>query len=93
MTISIIKNQSIKRLLLMTFLASIMSACATNHLAPIATVPRVDLPKFMGNWYVIAAIPTAIETESYNAIERYVLDKDGSIATTLPITKVASMAN
>lgn len=87
MTISIIKNQSIKRLLLMTFLASIMSACATNHLAPIATVPRVDLPKFMGNWYVIAAIPTAIETESYNAVESYVLDKDGSIATTFTYNK------
>ena len=71
----------------MTILASILSACATNQLAPIATVSRVDLPKFMGSWYVIAAIPTAIETESYNAVESYQLDKDGSIATTFTYNK------
>lgn len=82
MTISLIK-----RLLLMTILASILSACATTQLAPIATVSRVDLPKFMGSWYVIAAIPTAIETESYNAVESYQLDKDGSIATTFTYNK------
>ncbi|MBC7696944.1 MAG: lipocalin family protein [Bacteroidia bacterium] len=71
----------------MTILASILSACATTQLAPIATVSRVDLPKFMGSWYVIAAIPTAIETESYNAVESYQLDKDGSIATTFTYNK------
>ncbi len=77
----------IKRLLIMTILASILSACATGNLAPIATVPKVDLPKFMGDWYVIAAIPTAIETESYNAIESYKLEADGSIATTFTYNK------
>ncbi len=77
----------IKRLLLMSTLASILSACATNNLQPIATAPQVNLPKFMGSWYVIAAIPTPIETESYNAVERYVLDKDGSIATTFTYNK------
>lgn len=77
----------IKRLLTMTILASILSACATSNLAPIATVPKVDLPKFMGDWYVIAVIPTAIETDAYNAIENYKLDTDGSIATTFTYNK------
>lgn len=77
----------IKRLLLMSTLTSLLSACATNSFSPIATVPRVDLPKFMGDWYVIAAIPTAIETESYNAAERYALEKDGTIATTFTFNK------
>lgn len=71
----------------MTILTSIIGGCATNQLSPIATVARVNLPKFMGNWYVIAAIPTAIETESYNAIESYKLDQDGSIATTFTYNK------
>ena len=71
----------------MTILASVLSACATANLAPIATVPKVDLPKFMGDWYVIAAIPTAIETEAYNAIESYKLEADGSIATTFTYNK------
>jgi apolipoprotein D and lipocalin family protein len=54
---------NIKRVLMMSIFASILSACATNKLPPIATVPQVDLPKFMGDWYVIAAIPTMIETQ------------------------------
>jgi apolipoprotein D and lipocalin family protein len=41
----------------------------------------------MWPWYVIAAIPTAIETESFNAIESYKLDDDGTIATTFTFNK------
>ncbi len=36
----------------------------------------------MGNWYVIANIPTFIETEAFNARESYRLNADGTIATT-----------
>ena len=71
----------------MTILTSILGGCATNQLAPIATVSRVNLPRFMGSWYVIAAIPTAIETEAYNAVESYQLEKDGTIATTFTFNK------
>lgn len=48
---------------------------------------HVDLKKFMGDWYVIAHIPTSIETEAYNAVESYQLDPDGSIATTFKFNK------
>ena len=41
----------------------------------------------MGDWYVIACIPTFIETEAYNAIESYQLEKDGSINTTFVFRK------
>ena len=36
----------------------------------------------MGAWYVIASIPTAIETGAHDAIESYRLNADGSVATT-----------
>ena len=36
----------------------------------------------MGDWYVIASIPTALERDAHNAIERYQLDPDGTIRTT-----------
>jgi apolipoprotein D and lipocalin family protein len=49
---------------------------------PLAPVTYVDLPRFMGPWYVIANIPTFIEKGAHNAIESYQLDADGSIATT-----------
>jgi apolipoprotein D and lipocalin family protein len=79
--------KTIKRLLIMTLLASILSACAGNKLAAIPPVATVDLPKFMGDWYVLAVIPTMIETEAYNAVENYKLDSDGTIATTFTFNK------
>ncbi len=54
---------------------------ATRH-SPIRTVPYVDLPRFMGDWYVIANIPTCIEKDAYNAVESYRLEADGTIPTT-----------
>lgn len=49
---------------------------------PIATARSVDIDRFMGDWYVIAHIPTFIERKAYNAIERYDRRADGAIATT-----------
>ncbi|MCG6911754.1 MAG: lipocalin family protein [Deltaproteobacteria bacterium] len=54
---------------------------------PIYTVNHVDLERFMGDWYVVASIPTFIETDAYNAIESYQLNADGTIATTFTFNK------
>ncbi len=54
---------------------------------PMPTVDNVDLERFMGDWYVIANIPTAIEKGAHNAIETYRLDDDGTIATTFTFNK------
>jgi apolipoprotein D and lipocalin family protein len=48
---------------------------------PLETVPYVDLDRFMGDWYVIANIPTFIETDAHNAVESYRLADDGTIET------------
>jgi apolipoprotein D and lipocalin family protein len=56
-----------------------MSATPAN---PVTLVPQVDLPRFMGDWYVIANIPTFLEKGAHNAVDTYRLDADGSIATT-----------
>ena len=45
------------------------------------TVEYVDIDRFMGDWYVIANIPTFIEKRATNAIESYKLDSDGNINT------------
>jgi apolipoprotein D and lipocalin family protein len=58
--------------------------------APLATVPYVELPRFMGAWYVIANIPTFIERDAYNAVERYALQPDGTIATTFTFNRGAA---
>ena len=49
---------------------------------PITTVQSVNLERFMGDWYVIASIPTFIETDAFNAVESYKLAPDGTIETT-----------
>lgn len=55
-----------------------LAACAS---AQMPTVEKVELNRFMGSWYVIANIPTFIETDAHNAVEKYTLNNDGSIAT------------
>lgn len=66
-----------------------LTACATTSLPPVNTVATVDLPRFMGDWYVIAHIPTSIEKEAYNGIENYKLNADETIATTFTFNKGA----
>ena len=76
------------RLLTITFalmLAITFGACTSGP--PIHTVDAVDIEQFMGDWYVIASIPTFIEKEAYNAIESYRLAEDGTIATTFSFNK------
>lgn len=63
--------------------ASFLIGCQSGALRlPIALAPKVDVSRFMGDWYVIANIPTFIEKGAHNAVESYRRDPDGSIATT-----------
>lgn len=64
-----------------------LGVCARPRLAPLRTEPRVDLAAFMGNWYVIASIPTFLEKGAHNAVESYRLEPDGTIATTFTFHK------
>ena len=68
------------RTITMTTLVFTLSAC--SNMEQLQVVDDVDIDRFMGDWYVIANIPTSIEKGAHNAIESYRLDKDGSIATT-----------
>lgn len=61
--------------------AAVLAACA--HEAPtLRPVAQVDLPRFMGDWYVIAHIPSRPERHAYNAVESYALDEQGRVRTT-----------
>ena len=65
----------------------VLAGCAAVQRPPIQTVPHVDLQRFMGDWYVIANIPTFVEKDAYNAVESYEFDADGTIATTFTFRK------
>ncbi len=68
-------------------IVSVIAACTSGP--PIHTVESVDIERFMGDWYVIASIPTAIEKQAYNALESYRLAEDGTIETTFSFNKGA----
>jgi len=62
--------------------AFLLSGCQSAPKPPLEQAPKVDLARFMGDWYVIASIPTFIERDAYNAVESYRLAPDGTIETT-----------
>ena len=66
-------------------LTLMLVACTTTPAIPVAE--RVDLERFMGDWYVIANIPTFVEKGAHNAVETYALNDDGTIATTFVFRK------
>jgi apolipoprotein D and lipocalin family protein len=70
------------RILKSVLLSPLLVIMGCSSYAPMATVSSVDLKRFMGDWYVVANIPTFIEKEAYNPLENYRLEDDGTIATT-----------
>ena len=82
-----------KKLLLAVFISLGLIGCASNLILndnkskSMPVVDYVDLDRFMGDWYVIATIPTFLERDAYNPIETYQLNSDGTIATTFTFNK------
>jgi len=70
----------IRKLLAALGIGALLSACVSTP-PTIPPVASVDLPRFMGDWYVIAQIPTYIERKAYDSVETYRLDDDGKIRT------------
>lgn len=64
----------------------LLSACGARG-PEMQTVDYVDLERFMGEWYVIANIPTFLEKGAHNAVETYAMNDDGTIATTFTFRK------
>ena len=62
-----------------------LAGCASH--APMPGVAHVDLDRFMGDWYVIASIPTVVERDIYNAVERYDRIGPNRIQTTFTYRK------
>ena len=79
-------STTVRHITLLVLLA-VMAGCRSPQ--PIATVPSVDLERFMGDWYVVASIPTSFEKDAYNALENYRLEADGTVATTFTYNKGA----
>ncbi len=71
------------RLVLFLLLMLLLIGCARNN----KTVAKVELERFMGDWYVIGILPNPIEKNAVNGIESYALNSDGTIAITYKFRK------
>ena len=73
---------------------AIVGGCASSNMPPLEAMDRkVDLERFMGDWYVIGFIPVTIpffsEEGAHNAVESYRLTDEGVIETTYTFRKGA----
>lgn len=59
--------------------AALLAGCASPP--PMPPVAQVDLDRFMGDWYVIAHIPSWPERNAYDAVESYRRLPDGRVQT------------
>lgn len=74
-------------ILIIIVLISVFVFQSCRKYPDIRNAKYVDLNLFMGDWYVIANIPTFIEKGAHNAIESYKLKSDGVIDTTFTFNK------
>ena len=65
----VISNNSYDSNWLTCSVLCLITSCSS--LPELKTVEKIEIPKFMGSWYVIANIPTFVEKGAYNAIETY----------------------
>lgn len=66
--------------LLVVALSGAWVGCRSGRLDAIR-VPHVNLERFMGDWYVIANIPTPFVKNAFNAVQSYQLNADGTVST------------
>jgi apolipoprotein D and lipocalin family protein len=71
---------------------ALLGACATRDGPPLEALDRkVDLERFMGDWYVIGFIPITLpffsEEGAHNGVESYRLTDSGVIETTYTFRK------
>lgn len=76
--------------LVLALVVATTAACRSGNVKPsIPTAAPVDVDRFMGDWYVIAHIPSFPEREAYRAVESYARMPDGRIQTTFRFRKGA----
>jgi apolipoprotein D and lipocalin family protein len=82
--------KNMKAMIPTCLLASLMLLCGcmtTSKPAPLRTVNHVDLPRFMGDWYVIGTIPWMVEKNNVGTMDIYKMRPDGRIGITYAFHK------
>jgi apolipoprotein D and lipocalin family protein len=72
-------------------LLAALTGCTTAR-TPLRTVPHLDLNRYLGNWYVIANIPYALEKGKVASYDTYSLRPDGRMNNVFTFRKGAFAA-
>ncbi len=72
---------------LVALVALALCGCRQDDHPPLELAQDVDVGRFMGDWFVIANIPTPLERGAHNAVESYRMAEDGTIKTTFTFRK------
>jgi apolipoprotein D and lipocalin family protein len=80
-------SQHVAPVLLALTLLALLLGCATTAterlgLPPPATVPKVDLARYLGTWYEIASFPQRFQRGCTGTVATYALRSDGQIDVT-----------
>jgi apolipoprotein D and lipocalin family protein len=68
-----------KIFMILSFLMGFGFANVNAQQKPLETVPRVDLERYLGTWYEIAAIPQRFQKDCVGVTATYTLRDDGAI--------------
>jgi len=69
-------------MLLLRFILPLLALSAASAVPSLQTVDHVDLPRYMGRWYVIAHIPNFLERNKMGTSDNYALLPDGKLDDT-----------
>jgi hypothetical protein len=75
------KFNNLSRVLCPVLVVLALQACQTRAYPPLVRARSVEIPRFMGDWYVLGCIPSIVERHEFNAVESYHLDPAGRILT------------
>jgi apolipoprotein D and lipocalin family protein len=57
-----------------------LGSCSSSSVKPLATVPHVELPCYMGKWHEVARLPMFFQRGCVESTAEYALKEDGSVA-------------
>lgn len=57
-----------------------LGSCASRPVKPLATVPKVELPRYMGKWHEVARLPMFFQRGCVESTAEYAIKEDGAVS-------------
>lgn len=57
-----------------------LSSCASRPVKPLATVTKVELPRYMGRWHEVARLPMFFQRGCVESTAEYAIKEDGAVS-------------